>query len=64
MNTQSLVARQNQRKRSLPFADVKRSWANFFADLSLFASLQIARLMVWRALRRRRTLSEAKVLEK
>jgi hypothetical protein len=44
--------------------EVKRSWMNFGKDLRAFASLQIAWLIVWRALRLgRRKTEQAPVSE-
>ncbi len=36
------------------WAEVQQAWANFCQDISLFTSLQLARLIVWRTLRQRR----------
>ena len=44
---------QSSRSRGASWDDVKRRWANFFQDLRMFGSLQIAHLIVWQTLRQR-----------
>ena len=55
------IARRKSGDAPTSWEEVKRSWMNFGKDLMAFASLQIAWIIVWRALthRRRRTKQQA-----
>lgn len=46
-------------KRGASLDDVKRSWASLICHLALFGSIQVARFIVWRAMKRRRVSQRA-----